>query len=149
MGNWPIFILASPLSSFLSSASLAIIIQLSPIKPPSFCHQKLAAVHLHYMILASTIFVQITYFKMEALQCSYKAFFQGRSLGATVSRISSKKSVPTGLKPQECKLGRHDEKATIHNVLEPDLVQESVEGKLESRKCTLVNRTETQVMVWF
>ena len=60
----------------------------------------------------------------------------------------SKKVAPTGLKHQECKCRRGGEKAPIRYVPERDPVQEALEQKPESLKCTLANGSETRVTVW-
>lgn len=62
--------------------------------------------------------------------------------------MSSEKIAPTGLKHQECERGRGGEKAPIRYVPERDPVQEALELKPESLKCTLANGSETRVTVW-
>eukprot|EP00804_Cyclotella_cryptica_P013386 CCRYP_005149-RA/>CCRYP_005149-RA protein AED:0.19 eAED:0.19 QI:0/-1/0/1/-1/1/1/0/100 len=62
--------------------------------------------------------------------------------------MSSEKIVPIGLKHQECKRGRGGEKAPIRYVQDLDPVQEALDLKPESLKCTLANRSETRVIVW-
>ena len=54
----------------------------------------------------------------------------------------------TGLKHQECEHGRGGWKAPIWYLSERDPVQEALELKSESLKCTLANRSETRVMFW-
>ena len=62
------------------------------------------------------------------------------------------KVVPTGLKHQECeckcKCRRGGEKAPIRYVPERDPVQEVLELKPKSLKCTLTNGSKTWVTVW-
>ncbi len=72
-----------------------------------------------------------------------KALFQETSLGTALSRMSSKKVAPTGLKYQECECGRGGEKAPIWYVPEQEPVQEALELKPKSLKCTLTNGSET------
>ena len=62
--------------------------------------------------------------------------------------MSSEKTAPTGLKHQECERGRGGEKAPIRYVPERDPVQEALDLKPESLKCTLANGSETRVTVW-
>eukprot|EP00804_Cyclotella_cryptica_P021700 CCRYP_012865-RA/>CCRYP_012865-RA protein AED:0.10 eAED:0.80 QI:0/0/0/1/1/1/3/0/405 len=62
--------------------------------------------------------------------------------------MSTEKIAPIGLKNQECERGRGDEKAPIHYVLDRDPVQEALDLKPETLKCTLANGSETRVMVW-
>ncbi len=95
---------------------------------------------------AAKIHVKCVSFEVDALQSTYKALFQGR-LGTALSRMSSEKVAPTGLKHQECKRGRGGEKAPIRYVPEQDPVQEALELKPESLKCTLTNGSETRVTV--
>ena len=87
-------------------------------------------------------------FEVDAPQSSYKALFQGTSLRTALSRISSEKIAPTGLKHQECERRRGGEKAPIRYVPERDPVQEVLELKPESLNCTLANGSETRVTVW-
>ncbi len=87
-------------------------------------------------------------FEVDPPRSSYKALFQGTSLGTALSRMSSEKIAPTGLKHQECERGRGGEKAPIRYVPERDPVQEALELKPESLKCTLANGSETRVTVW-
>ena len=87
-------------------------------------------------------------FKVDAPQSSYKALFQGVSLGTALSRRSSVKIAPTGLKHQECKCRRGGEKAPIRYMPEWEPVQEALEVKPESLKCTLMNGSEPRVTVW-
>ena len=82
-------------------------------------------------------------FEVDPPRSSYKALFQGTSLGIALSRMSSEKIAPTGLKHQECERGRGGEKAPIRYVPERDPVQEALEQKPESLKCTLANGSET------
>ena len=89
------------------------------------------------------ICVKRVLFKVDAPQSSYKDLFQGTSLGTALSRMSSEKVATTGLKHQECKCGRGGEKAPIRYVPERDSVQEALELKPESLKCTLANGSET------
>ena len=60
----------------------------------------------------------------------------------------SKKVASIGLKHQECDHGRGAEKAPMRYVPEWDPVQEALELKPESLKCTLANGSETRVTVW-
>ena len=62
--------------------------------------------------------------------------------------MSSEKLAPMGLKHQECQHRRGGEKAPIWYMPEWDPVQEALELKPESLKCTLANGLETQVTVW-
>ena len=87
-------------------------------------------------------------FHVDAPQSSYKALFQGTSLGTALSRMSSEKVAPVGLKHQECEHGRGGEKALIWYVPEHDPIQEALDLKPESLKCTLANGSETRVTVW-
>ena len=50
-----------------------------------------------------------------------------------------------GLKHQECERGRGGEKAPIRYVPEHDPIQEALDLKPESLKCTLTNGSETRV----
>ena len=77
-------------------------------------------------------------FEVDTPQSSYKA----------LSKMSPKKVAPTGFKHQECKRGSSGEKAPIQYVPKWDPVQEALELKPESLKCTLANGSETLVMVW-
>ena len=96
---------------------------------------------------AAKIHAKNVLFKVDTPQSSYKALFQGTSLGTALSRMSSEKIAPMGLKHQECERGRGGEKAPIRYVPEREPVQEALELKPESLKCTLTNRSETQVTV--
>ena len=78
-------------------------------------------------------------FEVDAPQRSSKALFQGTSLRTALSRMSSENIAPTGLKHQECERRRGGEKATIQYVPKWDLVQEALELKPKSLKCTLTN----------
>ena len=60
----------------------------------------------------------------------------------------SKKVASIGLKHQECDHGRGAEKAPMRYAPEWDPVQEALELKPESLKCTHTDRSETQVMIW-
>ena len=62
--------------------------------------------------------------------------------------MSTKKIAPSGLKNQECERGRGGEKAPIRYVPDRDPVQEALDLKPETLKCTLVNGSETRVTVW-
>eukprot|EP00804_Cyclotella_cryptica_P007125 CCRYP_014513-RA/>CCRYP_014513-RA protein AED:0.12 eAED:0.65 QI:0/0/0/1/1/1/2/0/396 len=62
--------------------------------------------------------------------------------------MSSEKIAPIGLKHQECERGRGGEKAPILYVPDRDPVQEALDLKPESLKCTLANGSETRVTVW-
>ncbi len=62
--------------------------------------------------------------------------------------MSSEKIAPMGLKHQECEHGRSGEKAPIRYMPEQDPVQEALELKPESMKCTFTNGSETRVTVW-
>eukprot|EP00804_Cyclotella_cryptica_P024036 CCRYP_007272-RA/>CCRYP_007272-RA protein AED:0.13 eAED:0.13 QI:0/-1/0/1/-1/1/1/0/100 len=82
-------------------------------------------------------------FEAEPPKSSYKTLFLGTSLGAALSRMSSEKIAPIGLKNQECKPGRGGKKAPIHYVPDRDPVQEALDLKPKSLKCTFVNGSET------
>ena len=108
-----------------------LIFQLLPIKPSSLC------------VVSSG---DPTIVKIHAKHVSfYKLLLQGMSLGAALSRMSSKKVAPVGLKHQECKCRRGSEEAPIHYLLEQDPVQEALNLKPKSLKCTLKNGSKTQV----
>eukprot|EP00804_Cyclotella_cryptica_P019135 CCRYP_020878-RA/>CCRYP_020878-RA protein AED:0.08 eAED:0.80 QI:0/0/0/1/1/1/3/0/430 len=62
--------------------------------------------------------------------------------------MSAEKMAPIGLKNQECERGRGGEKALIHYVPDRDPVQEALDLKPETLKCTLANGSETRVTVW-
>eukprot|EP00804_Cyclotella_cryptica_P006309 CCRYP_010148-RA/>CCRYP_010148-RA protein AED:0.43 eAED:1.00 QI:0/0/0/1/1/1/2/0/386 len=62
--------------------------------------------------------------------------------------MSAEKMAPIGLKNQECERGRGGEKAPIRYVPDRDPVQEALDIKPETLKCTLANWSETRVMVW-
>eukprot|EP00804_Cyclotella_cryptica_P028302 CCRYP_013174-RA/>CCRYP_013174-RA protein AED:0.56 eAED:0.62 QI:0/0/0/1/1/1/2/0/269 len=62
--------------------------------------------------------------------------------------MSTEKIAPIGLKNKECERRRGDEKAPIHYVPDRDPVQETLDLKPKTLKCTLANGSETQVMVW-
>jgi hypothetical protein len=62
--------------------------------------------------------------------------------------MSTEKIAPVGLKNQECKRRRGGKKAPIHYVLDRDPVQEALDLKPETLKCTLANGSEIRVMVW-
>ena len=94
------------------------------------------------------IHTKLVSFEVNHCQSSYKDLFQGTSLGTALSRMSSEKVAPRGLKHQECEHGRGGGKAPIQYVPERELVQEAFELKPESLKCTLANGSETQVTVW-
>ena len=64
------------------------------------------------------------------------------SCGIALLKMSSKKVAPTGLKHQECEHGRGREKAPIWYVPDWDLVQEALDLKPESLKCTLAKGSE-------
>eukprot|EP00804_Cyclotella_cryptica_P007670 CCRYP_015256-RA/>CCRYP_015256-RA protein AED:0.43 eAED:1.00 QI:0/-1/0/1/-1/1/1/0/240 len=78
----------------------------------------------------------------------YETLFLGTSLGAALSRMSTEKIAPIGLKNQECERGRGGKKAPIPYVPDRDPVQEALDLKPETLKCTLANWSETQVTVW-
>ena len=87
-------------------------------------------------------------FESEPPRSSYKTLFLGTSLGAALSRMSADKIAPVGLKNQECERGRGGEKAPIRYVPDRDPVQEALDLKPETLKCTLANGSETRVTVW-
>ena len=87
------------------------------------------------------IHVKHVSFEINPPQCSYKALFQGMSLRTALSRMSSEKDAPTGLKHQECECRRGGEEAPILPNRNP--VQEVLDLKPEFLKCTLTNRSET------
>ena len=62
--------------------------------------------------------------------------------------MASEKLAPIGLKHQECERGRGGEKAPIRYVPDRDPVQEALDLKPESLKCTLADGSETRVTVW-
>eukprot|EP00804_Cyclotella_cryptica_P009398 CCRYP_017338-RA/>CCRYP_017338-RA protein AED:0.10 eAED:0.10 QI:125/-1/0/1/-1/1/1/0/92 len=62
--------------------------------------------------------------------------------------MSTEKIAPIGLKNQECERGRGGEKAPIRYVPDRDPVQEALDLKPETLKCTLANGSETRVTVW-
>eukprot|EP00804_Cyclotella_cryptica_P014239 CCRYP_005657-RA/>CCRYP_005657-RA protein AED:0.43 eAED:0.43 QI:0/-1/0/1/-1/1/1/0/74 len=62
--------------------------------------------------------------------------------------MSAEKMAPIGLKNQECERGRGGEKAPIRYVPDRDPVQEALDLKPETLKCTLANGSETRVTVW-
>ena len=62
--------------------------------------------------------------------------------------MSTEKVAPVGLKNQECERGRGGEKAPIRYVPDRDPVQEALDLKPETLKCTLANGSETRVTVW-
>eukprot|EP00804_Cyclotella_cryptica_P003365 CCRYP_012861-RA/>CCRYP_012861-RA protein AED:0.23 eAED:0.75 QI:0/0/0/1/1/1/2/0/279 len=62
--------------------------------------------------------------------------------------MSAEKIAPIGLKNQECERGRGGEKAPIRYVPDRDPVQEALDLKPETLKCTLANGSETRVTVW-
>ncbi len=68
-------------------------------------------------------------FEVDTPQSSYKALFQGTSLGTALSRMSSEKVALVGLKHQECEHGRGGEKAPIQYVPKQDPVREALELK--------------------
>ena len=97
---------------------------------------------------AATFRAKRVSFEVDPPRSSYKALFQGTSLGTALSRMSSEKVAPAGLKHQECERGRGGEKAPIRYVPERDPIQEALDLKPESLKCTLANGSETRVTVW-
>eukprot|EP00804_Cyclotella_cryptica_P029174 CCRYP_005340-RA/>CCRYP_005340-RA protein AED:0.42 eAED:1.00 QI:0/-1/0/1/-1/1/1/0/448 len=60
--------------------------------------------------------------------------------------MSAEKMTPIGLKNQKCKRGRGG--APIRYVPDRDPVQEALDLKPETLKCTLTNGSETRVTVW-
>eukprot|EP00804_Cyclotella_cryptica_P002466 CCRYP_019178-RA/>CCRYP_019178-RA protein AED:0.09 eAED:0.81 QI:0/0/0/1/1/1/2/0/443 len=62
--------------------------------------------------------------------------------------MSAEKMAPIGLKNQECERRRGGEKAPIRYVPDRDPVQEALDLKPETLKCTLANGSETRVTVW-
>eukprot|EP00804_Cyclotella_cryptica_P013426 CCRYP_005171-RA/>CCRYP_005171-RA protein AED:0.20 eAED:0.78 QI:0/0/0/1/1/1/3/0/330 len=62
--------------------------------------------------------------------------------------MSAEKIAPIGLKNQECERGRGGKKAPIRYVPDRDPVQEALDLKPETLKCTLANGSETRVTVW-
>eukprot|EP00804_Cyclotella_cryptica_P021795 CCRYP_000788-RA/>CCRYP_000788-RA protein AED:0.43 eAED:0.43 QI:0/-1/0/1/-1/1/1/0/74 len=62
--------------------------------------------------------------------------------------MSAEKMAPIGLKNQECASGRGGKKAPIRYVPDRDPVQEALDLKPETLKCTLANGSETRVTVW-
>jgi hypothetical protein len=97
---------------------------------------------------ANKIRVKSISFECEPPRSSYKTLFLGTSLGAALSRKSTEKIAPVGLKNQECERGRGGEKAPIRYVPDRDPVQEALDLKPETLKCTLANGSETRVTVW-
>eukprot|EP00804_Cyclotella_cryptica_P011488 CCRYP_017057-RA/>CCRYP_017057-RA protein AED:0.40 eAED:0.43 QI:0/0/0/0.66/0.5/0.33/3/0/329 len=86
-------------------------------------------------------------FECKPPRSSYKTLFLGTSLGAALSSMSAEKMAPIGLKNQEC--GAEEvAKAPIRYVPDRDPVQEALDLKPETLKCTLANGSETQVTVW-
>ena len=84
--------------------------------------------------VAATICEKRVSFEVDPPRSSYKALFQGTSLGTALSRMSSEKVAPAGLKHQECEHGRGGEKAPIRYVPEHDPIQEALDLKPESLK---------------
>eukprot|EP00804_Cyclotella_cryptica_P026644 CCRYP_019095-RA/>CCRYP_019095-RA protein AED:0.43 eAED:0.43 QI:0/-1/0/1/-1/1/1/0/74 len=62
--------------------------------------------------------------------------------------MSTEKIAPIGLKNQECECRRGGEKAPIRYMPDRDPVQEALDLKPETLKCTLANGSETRVTVW-
>eukprot|EP00804_Cyclotella_cryptica_P007762 CCRYP_001368-RA/>CCRYP_001368-RA protein AED:0.24 eAED:0.47 QI:0/0/0/1/1/1/2/0/781 len=62
--------------------------------------------------------------------------------------MSAEKMALIGLKNQECERGRGGKKAPIRYVQDRDPVQEALDLKPETLKCTIANGSETRVMVW-
>eukprot|EP00804_Cyclotella_cryptica_P023564 CCRYP_011915-RA/>CCRYP_011915-RA protein AED:0.45 eAED:0.45 QI:0/0/0/0.5/1/1/2/0/228 len=62
--------------------------------------------------------------------------------------MSYEKIMPIEFKHQECECRRGDEKAPIRYVPDRDPVQEALDIKPESLKCTFANGPETRVTVW-
>jgi hypothetical protein len=62
--------------------------------------------------------------------------------------MSTEKIAPVGLKNQECERGRGGEKAPIRYVPDRDPVQEALDLKPETLKCTLANGSEIRVTIW-
>ena len=62
--------------------------------------------------------------------------------------MSTEKVAPVGLKNQECERGRGGKKALIRYVPDRDSVQEALDLKPKTLKCTLANGSEIRVMVW-
>ena len=92
---------------------------------------------------AAKIHMKHVLFEVDAFQSSYKALFQGTSLGTALSRISSEKVAPAGLKHQDCECGRGGEKAPIWHVPERDPIHEALDLKREYLKCSLTNGSDT------
>ncbi len=88
---------------------------------------------------ANKIRVKSISFDCEPPRSSYKTLFLGTSLGAALSRMSTEKVAPVRLKNQECERGRGGEKAPIRYVPDRDPVQEALDLKPETLKCTLTN----------
>eukprot|EP00804_Cyclotella_cryptica_P023285 CCRYP_000443-RA/>CCRYP_000443-RA protein AED:0.38 eAED:0.56 QI:0/0/0/1/0/0/2/0/126 len=61
--------------------------------------------------------------------------------------MSAEKMAPIGLKNQECKRGRGGE-SSYPLCADRDPVQEALDLKPETLKCTLANGSETRVTVW-
>ena len=97
---------------------------------------------------ANKIRAKCVSFESEPPRSSYKTLFLGTSLGAALSRMSTEKIAPSGLKNQECERGRGGKKAPIRYVPDRDPVQEALDLKPETLKCTLANGSETRVTVW-
>ena len=58
------------------------------------------------------------------------------------------KSVPKGLKPQECEHGSGHNKPSIPYILEKDELQEAVENGTSTIKLMLPHKVELGVSVW-
>ena len=92
---------------------------------------------------AAKIHIKHVFFKVDAPRSSYKALFQDTSLEIALSRMSSRKVTPVGLEHQECEYVRSGEKAPIQYVPEHEPIQEALDLKPKSLKCTLSNGSET------
>ena len=68
--------------------------------------------------------------------------FVGTKLGDTLKRMTLSKSVPKGLKPQDCERGSGRNKPPILYILEKDELQEAVESGTSTIKLTLPGEVE-------
>ena len=80
---------------------------------------------------------------------SFKAFFIGTELGQALRIMSANKSVPEGLKNQECEKGNQKKRPPIPYVPVVNEVQEAIsKGKEYSYKIKLPDKTEFSVPIW-
>jgi hypothetical protein len=76
-----------------------------------------------------------------------KALFMGTPLGAALRRMSHLKGVPDGPMPQECKGNTGQRKPPIPYISEKDLIQEALDGSVNTLKLTLPQKVELHVPV--